>query len=458
MISLYIINLSSNFFEEKDHKRHQNNMNENKNPADFFPYIGHEINHPEQYKQKMYKLQVGSLYTNNQRQNVNEDRTVLKGDPNSFYQTVEINGLSEGRKIADNPRKVTVVTPRHKSLYDYLVGQPVHHELLNPEVMLLAGNNLFILKYDQILRYYGGMMILREDTWLKKKGLPKVYLTQKDYFNEVFPAYLRQEMIDGVPVDGKKIRRDLIIYPEQEKHPVTGKRGGGRTKTGKMRNLSHLLFDKIKSVVRDTDTKLYITPANISYSKIPDMPYIVYPNTAKGLAKQLRYFLEQYTVYIAYAQYAQKHPEAKLDAVVNYGKPYEIHFDDFSSMRDLLKFSNDLKDKMGQLESIFPLKFLYRALDGSSESTVARLEENGKALFDLYCEKNIHVEKISDSQGNLRPIKELIDESLPLINANPNFHIKEIKRKPLLTFENGELKSHDTKIQSWYANLVKHLD
>ena len=73
----------------------------------------------------------------------------------------------------------------------------------------------------------------------------------------------------------------------------TKKRKGGRTKSGKLRNLSPIFFDKLKALSKESPVKLYVTAMNISFSKVPEAPYIVHPSKAKGLRKKLRYILEQ---------------------------------------------------------------------------------------------------------------------------------------------------------------------
>ena len=53
-------------------------------------------------------------------------------------------------------------------------------------------------------------------------------------------------MVDGIGEN--KIKRDFIIYPGQEKDPVTKIRNGGRTKSGKLRKLNPIFFEKFRAI------------------------------------------------------------------------------------------------------------------------------------------------------------------------------------------------------------------
>ena len=70
----------------------------------------------------------------------------------------------------------------------------------------------------------------------------------------------------------------------------------------------------------------------------------------------------------------------------------------------------------------------------------------------------INVENITDSQGNLLPSKDIIEKSIRSLNSNPSFMIPSLKRSDFLIFKSGRLISKDMKLQSWYANTIRHLD
>jgi hypothetical protein len=367
-----------------------------------------------------------------------------------------IKGIDPQLSIAKADDAVELVVPRHRSLFDYAVQQPVHNRLINPNVMFLAGHNLFIFTFGDFIRKYGAVMFLREDALIKKKGYPKAFLTQKRYINEVFPAYIKQEMFNGC--GNNKIKTDMIIYAEQEKDPVTRKRSGGRTKTGKLRHISYIFFGKLKALTKESTTKLYVTPVNISYSKVPDAPYIVHPSRSKGIRKSLRYMLEQLFTYSYYPRYSHTHPEAKLEVVIHYGKPEILSQENFSCMRDLLRYTKRLKEKIGFLESIFPLSLLYHAMDNDSELSLAECEERMKKLFERYLSIGVDVEKVSDGKGKMMPAEEIVRKCVLTINSNPLFHVPHLKRNRFLSFSAGRVYSHDMKLQRWYGNTLHHLD
>ncbi|MBN1413349.1 MAG: hypothetical protein JW969_21080 [Spirochaetales bacterium] len=429
-----------------------------KNAEDYFRYIGHEIDPERIPETRYYQLIIGDLLADENIENPGHDTIILKSKAKSEFRQITIKGLDAHKSIINDPDSVEAFIPRHRSLADYCIGQPIHFKFFSPNSIILAGQNLFVSKFNALLRSYGAFIFLREDAYLKRKGLPKVFLSQRSYIQEVFPAYIKEQMFDGCVVNGKKVRHDLILYPEQEKDPVTKKRSGGRTKTGVLRELSHIFFDKLKALTKQSSTRLYITPVNISFSKTIEVPYIVHPIKSKGLMKTLRYMLEQFFIFSEYPRYAHRHHEAKLDAVVHYGKPELLSSENFTSMTDLLRFTKTLKHKIGMLESIFPIPFLFRIMDRESDIPFSTLEEKAKKLFNYYKSLDIDVENISSPDGSMTPLKELIDRAVIHLNSNPFMFITGLKDNDFLRFKSGRLFSNDPKVQSWYANNLRHLD
>jgi hypothetical protein len=432
-------------------------MKELEKAEEYFPYIGHEINQQFIPRSKAYRSIMGSILEEDHIVKISDDIWRLNGEgTDSLFSEIIVKGIAPQLAIAKADDAVELVIPRHRSLFDYAVQQPVHNRLINPKVMFLAGHNLYILSIGDFLRKYGAVMFLREDTVIKKKGYPKVYLTQKRYINEIFPAYMKQEMFNGCSTNEAKA--DMIIYAEQEKDPATRKRSGGRTKTGKLRHISYIFFDKLKALTKESTTKLYVTPVNISYSKVPDAPYIVHPSRTKGIRKSLRYILEQSFTYLNYPRYCHTHPEAKLEVVLHYGKPEILAQESFTSMRDLLRYTNRLKEKIGLLESIFPISLLFRAMENDSELSLAACEQKMKRLYEGYASSGVDVEKVSCSKGVMMPAREIVEKCVLTINANPPFHTPYLKQNRFLSFSGGRIYSHDMKLQSWYGNTIHHLD
>ncbi len=436
-------------------------MKEYSKPEDYFPYIEHDLDHSKLQETFVWKKTVGDLFSSvhdqveHIRKNHLNEAIIYNKEGSSLFNKVTVKGLEKQLKIAKDPDSAQVLVPRHRSLYDYIIGMPVHYNLINPEVMLLAGHNLLVSKYASSLRNNGAVAFIREDSILKQKGYPKAFLSMKKYINEVFPAYLKQEMITGVGEN--RLKRDLILYIGQEKDPVTKIRSGGRSKSGRLRKLNPVFFQKFNGIIDKNLSKFYITPVNISFSKYPDAPFIVHPGKHKGFLKKLRYLKEQNYIFNSCTAYCQKNKKAKMQAVVNYGEPYLFSSGEFNSMRDIIHFSNDIKNKIGKLESIFPLSLIYRAMESDSDLSLLELEKRIKVLHEHFMNSGINCEPVSDDRGKLKTIKELTEEAISAISNNPVYHIKDITKNPFLSLKSGRLYSNDRLLQSWHANNISHL-
>ncbi len=432
-------------------------MVELEKPEDYFPYIGHDLDPSYIKGSRYYILLLGDLLAKENVAYPDKDTILLNGMTGaSVFGSAKVKGMEMQRELSGRNTCVELVVTRHRTLYDYCIGQPVHNRLINPNVIIIAGNNLFVSKFDWFLRKYGAFMFLREDVVLKKKGYPNAFLSQKRYLDEVFPAYMKQEMFEGHGTE--KTKMDVILYAEQEKDPVTKKRSGGRSKSGRLRNLSHIFFDKLKGLTKDSDTTLYVVPVNISFSKYPEAPYLVHPSQSKGILKGIRYIYEQYFIFVGYPKYSHVHKEARLAVTVHYGKPEVLDASNFSSMRDLLHYSASLKEKIGLLETIYPLTLLYRAMDTDPELALSALGERAKTLYDRYMHLGLDTENVSDGRGNLLPMKEIAERAATTLNSNPNLYLGGVNERAFLSISGNSVRSNDPKLQNWYANNLRHLD
>jgi hypothetical protein len=255
-----------------------------------------------------------------------------------------------------------------------------------------------------------------------------------------------------------RIKRDLIIYPGQEKDPKTNIRSGGRSKSGKLRKLNPVFFQKFNVIADKNVSKLFITPVNISFSKYPDAPFIVHPGNKKGMLKNLRYLKEQNFIFKSYSAFCKHNSNAKLEVIVNYGEPHHFSERDFKAMRDVIHFSNDIREEIGRLETIFPLTLIYRAMDLDSDLSLTELESRIKKLYENYSNKGINCTPVTDSRGNIKSVKELTEAAVNTINANPLFQIKSLNNRIFLNLDSGRIYSNDKEIHNWYANSVRHLD
>jgi hypothetical protein len=431
-------------------------MKEFTDPKDYFPYIGHELNHKKILKSPIWKNIVGNLMDEENISYHDDDARVYCKENRSVLKNVLVRNISAQRNIAEDIDSVNVIVPRHRSLFDYCLGMPAHFILINRAVMLVAGSNLFVARYDSILRYFGGMMFLREDAIIKRRGRTGVYLSIKRYIDEVLPAYLKREMFDGI--GDLKLKHDMIVYPGQEKDSLTRKRKGGRSKSGKLRDLSPIFFILFRNLTAENGTKLFITPANISFSKYPDAIFLAHPTKWKGIFQNLRYLHEQNFTMGWYPKYTRRHTEARLDAVVNYGKPEQFCSGDFKTMRDIIDYSHRLKEKIGLLESIFPTTLLYRAMDNDSELSLPELENRAKKLFDRYCSLGVYLEKVSGREGEMAGIREIVDRAMSNLNCNPRYRMFHLETSEFLRAKSGRLFSLDPRLHQWYANNIRHLD
>jgi hypothetical protein len=431
-------------------------MREYSDPRDYFPYIGHELSKKKIFRSPIWKAVVGRLFEEPNITNQGDQIHVYCPRNRSVLKDVLVRGVEAQREIAGSPDSTEVLVPRHRSLFDYNLGMPAHFTFIKEEVMLAAGSNLFVAHYDSALRTFGAIMFLREDCELKRCGRRKVFLSVERYLQEVLPEYLKLQMLDGA--GEQKAKHHLIIYPGQEKDPATGKRSGGRSKTGRLRDLSPIFFFVFRQITQGHPTKLYITPVNASFSKYPDAVFIVHPTKYKGIVRSLRYIHEQNFTMSWYPRFTRRHTEARLDAVLNYGKPELFRGEDFQNIRDVIDFSRKLKTKISLLESIFPSTLLYRSLDDKPDASFGEVGERAQRLFDRYSRQGIYLEKVSDGKGNMLPIGEIVHRAITALNCNPAYRIYGLSTKQLVTSRSGRVYSLDPELQSWYANTIRHLD
>jgi hypothetical protein len=425
-------------------------------PRDYFPYIGHELNKKKIFRSPIWKAVVGRLFEEPNVRDRGDEVHVNCPRNRSVLKDVLVRGVGAQREIAGSSDSTEVLVPRHRSLFDYNLGMPAHFMLIKEEVMLAAGSNLFVARYDSALRTFGAIMFLRDDCEIKRLGRRKVFLSVDRYLQEVLPEYLKLQMLDGVGEE--KTKHHLIIYPGQEKDPVTRKRSGGRSKTGGLRELSPIFFFVFRQITQGHPTKFYVTPVNVSFSKYPDAIFIVHPTKYKGIVQSLRYIHEQNFTMSWYPRFTRRHTEARLDAVLNYGKPELFRGEDFQNIRDVIDFSRKLKTKVGLLESVFPSTLLYRSLDERPDASCGEIGDRAKRLFDRYSRLGVYLEKVADSRGNMLPIEEIIRRGITALNCNPAYRIYGLSTKRLVYSRSGRVYSLDPKLQSWYANTLRHLD
>jgi hypothetical protein len=415
-------------------------------PTAYYPYIGHRLDaEPDPLS---LRTSVCSFYT---YKHADSPRATYVQDK-SAYSRISVDIPDEHRAIAQDPGSVNILVPRHRSLFDFTLFQPIHHDLVNNRVMILAGDNLFIAKMNQALRSYGGFIFLRDDAVLSYKDLPKVYLSKDRYYRDVLPGYLEDQVYS---VD--KPNHDLMLYLEYEKDARTGKNNGGRTKTGALRQLNWSILKLLYDLGMKTGVKTYITAVNCGFSKVPDAPFIVHPTGLKGKLKNLRYLTEQNFVYKDYARLAERKRVAAMEASITYGQPHLLNDMGFESLRDYKRYAETLQEEIGKLETVFPSYLIYRALGQDTEISLKALGDRMFAIHDQLAKKGVKFYGLEDSRGNLLPTEEIVEPAIAHMNINPPFFIAGVNGSNFLTIRGGFLRSSDFKLQLWYANNIAHL-
>jgi hypothetical protein len=418
------------------------------NPRDYYPYIGHRLGREKD------PLRLRESVLSEYRYGAQDP---LRGEylhARGAYSRIVTDIPDIHRRIAADPGAVNILVPRHRSLFDFTLFQPFHHDLVNERIMILAGDNLFVSKMNKALRSYGGFMFLRGDAVLSYPGLPKAYLSKDTYFRDVLPGYLEQEVFSR-----DKPNHDLMLYLEYEKDARTGKNNGGRTKTGSLRQVNWSMIKLLYDLGLKNGVKTYVTPVNCGFSKIPDAPYVVHQTKLKGALKALRYLSEQNFVYKGYPGHAERHRQAAVESVIRYGEPSLLNdSSDFGSLRGFKRFGETLQADIGKLETVFPLYLIYKAMGQDSEIKLKALADRMFAIHDHYRKKEASFFGLEDGRGNLLPLEEVLEPAVALMNSNPRFGIPGVDGRAFLTLKNGFLRSHDFKLQLWYANNIQHLD
>jgi hypothetical protein len=415
-------------------------------PKAYYPYIGHRLDSVTD--PLALRTSVFSTYTYKTTDSLHATYNLER----SAYSRITVDIPEIHREIARDPESVNILVPRHRSLFDFTLFQPIHHDFVNDRIMILAGDNLFVAKMNQALRSHGGFIFLRDDAVLSYPGLPKAFLSKDRYYRDVLPGYLSDQVFRK-----DQPNHDLMLYLEYEKDARTGKNNGGRSKTGILRQLNWSILKLLYDLGVKNGIKTYVTPVNCGFSKVPDAPFIVHPTSLKGKLKNLRYLIEQSFVYHGYPSLAERNRGAAMEASISYGAPQLLNDMDFSSLRDYKRFAETLQEEIGRLETVFPLYLVYRAFGQDSEIKLKALGDRMFAIHDQLKKKGVKFYGLEDSRGNLLPTEEIVEPAIAHMNVNPRFYIAGVDGSSFLSLKNGFLRSSDFKLQLWYANNILHL-
>ncbi len=436
------------------------------NTEEYFPYIGHTLD--KEFLEEGHidfltrgksikEFYFGDTFENCTEKNAKEDREVYQGNERSLFSKITVKGASRYREIKENSNNVIVTASRHRSLADFIIGQPVHYHLISKDLMLLAGDNLFLGPFSKIMRDSGAVMFLRDDKQVSAEGKESIFLTTKKY-QSILSAYLKEQMggESNVP------RHDLIVFPEISRSPEGAIIGGGRTKTGYIGDISPMPYAIIDRALKKTDTKIFVAPVDISLSKYPDALFLNDTTSIMSkLPKPARYLFELNYIFKRYPNYTYKDQNAMIDATVTYSEP--IRLSDMEGRQIISKggedsLSHKIKRAIGESETVYPTTLLCRAMNGNDSITVGNLDEKVSYYVNRLNEKGIDTTNVSDDKGNPKSGEAIFYGAKRDLNSNPILFLHLSSRsKNVLTYKNGEIRINNPALQNWYGNMLRHL-
>tara|TARA_Y100000310_G_scaffold345618_1_gene467366 strand:- start:4002 stop:5507 length:1506 start_codon:yes stop_codon:yes gene_type:complete len=436
-----------------------------------------------------------------------EDKRVYFSEKSCLFGRFEVEGISKYIELAKNLDTVISYFARHRDSGDYVGPQPFFanvvyrpldqyfealdhlvEEISHRSLTIPGGDNLFVWRFKTILKKFETFMFLRpghvkifplskeeleeikQNVYLVKyfidengteknigKNNPKnvneleallrgennfvLLLNEKAYVPGVLPSFLEQHMFKGV--DG--IKDDLMTFSEYVVD-TDGKNKVGRTKTGLLNDISPLflrLFYRLQQKYKEKE--VIIGPMNMSASIYPGAINFV------GESPSTSYKRDQLYFWYSYPHYAEKHPDAKIEATIRFGEP--ISLSEYRKDQIEGELTREIKKRIGLLETPYPAAMLFRAMGINREADYHALDEIIKPLIAHYQELGINVSKVTDSDGNPLSAEELAKEAARTLNCNPRRRFREILEPRALS-----VISNNLDLQKWYGNNLRHLD
>jgi|TARA_B100001971_G_C18263732_1_gene589629 hypothetical protein len=445
-----------------------------------------------------------------------KDRQVYHSDKSCLFSRFEVEGITRYKEIVKDPDISVAWCPRHRFTGDYIGMQPLlvdcvyksldeSSESMEGEkqshkyLMIPGGDNLFVRGFSTILKKFGTFMFLRKDKAfsLKKKDIEEInqnmplvkyfidkdgkrrmidseheenvgeletlladkkveqFLDERYYLTNVLPSYLEQQMFEGV--NGRTY--DIMPFVEY-KIGVNGKVSTGRSKTGELGDMSPLFFKHLYRILQrhKGEKELLIVPSNMSGSKYPDaLNFVGKPSFLLGLSRSLKYIMDSNYFWIRYPHYAEKHPEAKIEATVKFGEP--ISLSEFNKKSVVDDLPGILRKRIGLLETPYPVAVLCKLMEGESEVLYSVLNERFKPLLEYYQKLGIDVSKITSPNGNPLDAEDLTERVALTLNSNPRIYSKGGNySKKIIEPRQFSVRSNNSDLQVWYANMLKHLE
>jgi hypothetical protein len=258
-------------------------------------------------------------------------------------------------------------------------------------------------------------------------------------------------------IDGNGARHHMVLFPEFYTSDKGEFIGTGRTKTGELGEISSVFSRVFYKLCKGSDVNVYFIPANLSFSKYPDAPFICKDPVSSQIIKRINYLFELNYIFNKYPHFSEQNPDAKIDITVNYGKAVKLN--DLSprqikGTKDSDALVNLLREGIGQGETIYPSTLLYRALKGEKEVPFRELDSRVPVLVETYREQGIDVSNVEEYSP-----RELAECAAVTLNTNPRLFSHRIHKSPgFLTLTRDSVISNNPTIQDWYSNMLAHFD
>ena len=380
-----------------------------------------------------------------------------------LFAGVEVIGLDELVKQrrteqAQGSSTINIYIARHLSEFDW---QEILRVLVGVDMMasVQAGDNLFIGPLDPLLRHHGAFKVFRDqarifsDHWLTnsmykfiepfwkapflKRVLPLLgfkhcepLVIDANLAKVIYIAYMKHL----IEVEG----RDILIFPEYLKTSDKNVKYG-RSYSGKLLEFTPLIFKLLRDINKKTQRRLQIVPVNVSYERV------VEDQSFKTLEKMKSNKITKRFVYLADYFFNYTHwlyQPVKGRVVLKFGEPVPMK----KTMDFKLRLHDDIRKKVGQLQTIFPTQVVCYAIADNKE---LRHSELIRRVL-----KTVHELKKTDA--DMRYVENLSAEEI-IKSAYDQFNLHP-KRRFLVKNEAG--RTHVVQrpdVLSQYRNHIVHL-
>ena len=380
-----------------------------------------------------------------------------------LFSSVEVIGLKElarqrQNETAQGTKTLNLYMARHLSEFDW---QEIQRVLAGENLMaaIQAGDNLFMGPLDPLLRHHGAFKVFRSqariysDHWL----LNIVYGTIEALWNDP----LLKKLLSGIgikqrqpviidPLLAKDIyvaymkhlidveARDILIFPEYLK--LSDKKiKYGRSYSGKLLEFTPLIFKLLRDINKKTERMLQIVPVNVSYERvIEDQSFKTLEKMQSNkITKRFVYLVDYFFNYTHWIYQRQKGR-----VVIKFGQPVLLR----KAMDFKIRLHDDIRNKVGLLQTIFPTQIIAYAFHDKAVLTDAELIKRvEKTLSEL--------KKIG---ADVRFVEKL--STLQIIESAYN-HFDLHQKRRLLIYDESNKKHrvirHD--VLSQYRNHIDHL-